>query len=1058
MSNSNTAQLRRSAAIRVGVSVLIAGGATTLAILALWGPLSVETDVLGYPIFANFDPYNYFRAFYFAILLFPVAALLLFLGLTRIGPRIGLRVPPPRGSLRPSAAAAAPESALEGDPPLRAAPLLKQRAVAAARVAFVGAVLGLEVGIAANHVWRGLVLGLLAYALGAAIIAAVLERAGVRDWSLEARLSAVNAIGTSLSFIVLFAVSAHTEVRVLADGSVSHYSWFPLWLALPITAAMLGLVAAWLRRAASAADVARIERRVLVLVAAPICLFLLLVVLPGDLPQYDTFENGQLVVGARLVGDGWLPWRDVVLSHGILQDAITSMIGFAVFGDSVWGSVAGTGVITGPLYLVATYFLFVYLFGRNWLFLLFAGLVLLDGSLAASDFRFILWPLILLLLAAVLNRPGPLRAISLAFLLVVQTLLTPEAAPSLLAVTVVVILYEWYERKPGTGIVASFPRTLPYAAAGIAFSAVFAIYMASRGALDDYLYISAQLVHGHVLDGGIPPAPSPGTSQALFDFLALAPPAALLISFTYAATKLRLRQRFLTEDWVMAASAVFLVVYYSKFLSRMDNHVYQPFEIALPLLLYIVYRAVSAAERLIRDRWSRKPAARLTAHPVGLLLVVVFAALNGGLLRDRLADSPDHFRPAVAQAPRLERLGYVASFDGGIIHDLRRVLDAYLQPDDTVFDFSGEPGLFFYLYDRDPSTRYPLAMGTADNAELQGDLVDQLRTSSPKLIVFDNTDPTFHSLSNFDGTSSFVRLYLVSRWILDHYRPLLATHGHIFYARRDLPAPSEAHLKLSDKPATHGIEFLTQPCNWGYSPTFLSGPVEPPADAESVKARTVALSRPLATITGWAGDPKVNAPARKVIAAVGSRIVGRTAPRIDRPDLIATGWQSGFARSGFQVKFPAALRTSPKLRVYAVAADGSVTELPSGAAVPPSGTVRLDGRTVRLEPTAVVGHVDATLGPPSKQIEVPPGSDWNDYRWLEIDAGKDGFRQGSFAVFDLPTRPSYSREISFQTLERSPDRYVIPVGSCPQWHGYRSRKLFLAALPHQDISAVRLIR
>ena len=60
----------------------------------------------------------------------------------------------------------------------------------------------------------------------------------------------------------------------------------------------------------------------------------------------------------------------------------------------------------------------------------------------------------------------------------------------------------------------------------------------------------------------------------------------------------------------MAANVIFLIAYYPKFLARMDTgHVYQPFVAALPLILYILLRAVGAAEQSIRggDRPPRWP-------------------------------------------------------------------------------------------------------------------------------------------------------------------------------------------------------------------------------------------------------------------------------------------------------------------------------------------------------------------------------------------------------------------------------------------------------------------
>ena len=118
----------------------------------------------------------------------------------------------------------------------------------------------------------------------------------------------------------------------------------------------------------------------------------------------------------------------------------------------------------------------------------------------------------------------------------------------------------------------------------------------------------------------------------------------------------------------------------------------------------------------------------------------------------------------------------------------------------------------------------------------------------------------------------------------------------------------------------------------------------------------------------------------------------------------------------------------------------------------------IDGRVTKLVPNAVWGQINSTTHEKALQIVRPPGSRWTDYRWLEVDAGPSGFRKGTFTVYDRQTRPSMGREITFQTLDDSPGRYIVPVGSCAQWHGYGGRRLFINHDTPQDISAVRLIR
>ena len=103
----------------------------------------------------------------------------------------------------------------------------------------------------------------------------------------------------------------------------------------------------------------------------------------GDIGEIDMFHLGEQLVGPGSSRRG-LPWRDVVLTHGIFQDVVYSS-GQAVFGHNVWGFLTGAGMIMNPLTLLSLYFLLVYLLGRNWMLLLFAGLLVVGTSSRTSS-------------------------------------------------------------------------------------------------------------------------------------------------------------------------------------------------------------------------------------------------------------------------------------------------------------------------------------------------------------------------------------------------------------------------------------------------------------------------------------------------------------------------------------------------------------------------------------------------------------------------------------------------------------------------------------------------
>ena len=1045
--------LRRSAAIRLAIAVLVSGAITAAAIVALWAPPGAKADVIGYPIFSDFNPHNYWYAYILVVGLFPVLALLLFLGLTRIGPRVGLAIPPSRGRLRPLAGSGQVEASLDAD---RSLPTYG-RVAAVARVVVVGAVLGLEVAIASTHVWLSVLLVAAGYLLFVGLGSVALRTVTSARPTWEIRLATVNSLGTPLTVAGLSLVSAHTEVHVLSSNSVHHYPWFPAWLAVPLAAALFVWILVSLGRAGLAAAAA-IERRSVLLIAAPVALFSLVAHVPGDLGQIGLFEEGQALTESMLLGHGWLPWRDVVLTHGLLADVGTTAVGWGLFGSSYWGALAGLTLIFYPLAIVATFWLLAYLVGRSWPVVLIAALIFLDTWLGTSDPRFLLWPLVLLLLAALLKRHTRVRAVGLGLLAVAQAIVTPEMAPSVLIVVVVVAAYEWYWRRPAEPLGQAFRRTIWLVGAAVGSAFVFAIYMASRGALGDVIYVTVALVAGH-FDVAIPPTPS-GISQARFDFIALAPLAALLVSFAYAAVRLRLRRPFLLADWPMAAVALYVLFYYSKFLARMDYpHAYEPFMLATPLMVYIVYRAVSAADHWIRAGLPERRAGWVTAHPVGIAVLIFFAVYFWGTLHTAVEVAPANYRSS-APAPPVGRVGYAAQFDAAAFEDLQRIANAYLGPHGRLLDITDEPALFYYFLGRDPASRWYAPNGIAYTPQLQRNLLADLRRAPPKLIVFDDTDDKMYGLPAMDGVPVSVELYLISKWVLEHYRPLLESHGRTIYALPGVPPVSSFHLHLHQQPATAAVPFRGQTCNWGNAPSFLSGPAEPPSAARAVPARTAVVRAPQVTFTGWAGDLRDREPAREVIATLNGTIIARSTPNIDRPDIPAAGLPAGFRRSGFRLSIPTWANATRALKVFAVGRDGSVAELGTPNALPGLGVAKIGNRSVTLQPSADTGHVDTeTASGPLLAIKPPAGSTWSDYRWVEVDSPSfGGFLQGGFELSDQANVADPGHVIAFQTLQNSPRRYIIPVSSCAQWYGYGASRLFLVSVPPQEVGGVRLIR
>ncbi len=922
-------RLRPTPAVRA--ALLVASAAVSAALAALvWSRLpqhlNVQTDIVGYPEIADFNIERYFWAYGLVAGLFPFLTLALYLLLRR--------------TLAPGTAQ-----------PLGVIALLDRRAPAASGdrvnlalsaggILLVGITLGFEIAIGGG--WQdlgGIVLAVAATAYGVAVatIAAVAVAGPLRGRELDAVLSGVNAVLATVTVLGLAWASSGTKVTVSSDGIVHHYPWFPWWLGALGTGVLLVFVIRALRGSSPAS---RIERRLFVLVVTPVLLFLFLAVLPGAPLPMDSFHEGEQLGAAHLTAAGRFPWRDLLFIHGPLGDVLQPLLNMHVFGDTRWGNLAGEAVLSKPAAVVALFLLCAYLFRDNWLFLLGTQLAIVTGwvfALQVQSSRLLFVPIVILLLAALLRRPTWPRAIGFTTLLLAQTVLTPEGSYMVPAYLAAVVLYELVHRQ-------GFSRTVRCAVTTAVLGAGWIVFLASQHALDDFVFYYRTFAPGHELTGGLTVTLGEGQAPTAFGghlyyvFAAGAPVVLVLLAIWYFAARAANARAIPVDDWAIGATAVFVGLYYVKFISRTD-HVYQPFEMALPVLFYAIFRAISAVEAWLssrRFRWLRP------RHAVTLpLLLALLIGAPTGLLKTT-QDVPSHFATYAPREPPINRIGYVLNREPlftsvaavspkdvgpSLVHDLRAIMRAYVPPGERIFDFSNNPGLFWYVLRLDPATRY-YHVSMAVRQATQHDLIRELRDERPGIVVFSSD---WLGLPFWDGIANEVRHYDVSRFLLDHYRPLLHSHGFLVLARNDAQTPpvSDVTSKLDEPAQTTELYFRTFPCDWGYAPDFLT--IHPQSES------------------------------------------------------------------------------------------GAVTLQPE--------------RGVLQVPTGLAAH----------------------FGWLEVH-GTSTFKQTSFELSDRPAANSDERRaIRFRTRGGT-DTVRVQVGSCSQWHGYRSRTLYLRTDPPQPLRAVRLLR
>jgi hypothetical protein len=1010
-------------AIRVVAALLIAAAICGFVWYAYPDDLSVRTDILGYPIVQDFNPRVYTVRFLLIAVALPVIAIAVWGVLEALAGR------------RPHLPETIP--AEEAEPPAarRDAPLLSYLKLAAVGGLIATAV---AVGVDASSLWP-LYLGIpiiVAYVFGVRFAARLIPVA--RSGTAMNAIAGVNAAVASLSLLAIAVASASTQVDVASPPSSVHYSIAPLWALIPVglipAVVVCGLLA---RRPAS--DWRRIESWTLLVLGAPVALFLGIAHIVGDLNPPDLFHEGERLGASNLVfGADRFPWRDVLFPHGVLSDVLLPELDTAATSYSRWGLTAGIGMVERPLFWISSLALCVYLFRRNWLFLVASQLLLLIfGWLDLLDnYRMLLLPLSLLAMAALLARSTWPRALLLMAVTGAQAIAVPEATGYSAVIWAAVIAYELVHRRCPGAEPWRTSRSLRIAVSGAALTAAFVLFLALFDSVDGFITYYTTFVGGHDLTGGFP------IQWGNFEFHAWVyiPVAVILIGWAYGAARIWSGRWLTTADWVVGAAVIGLIPYYVKFLARADDgHLYQVATVAVIPALYVIYRFLQFLDA--RGEGSGRSLLRYRpATLVFVLLVIVFAPTAPW---SAIGDLPDRFDATADAAPTNDRVGYIVpgTDTDRLARHVERVIDTYA-PDGSVFDFTNSPLLFDYLINANTATRF-FHVSMAIPADAQRDVIDELEDEKPELVAYSTL---VHGLPNWDVVSNPVRHYLISDYLLDHYHPVAKVSDYVFMARNEaagLPGPQ------AKRPSR--LYFDGLPCEWGFAPNFLDQAPADPADGVDLATKPLGES---SGAGGWAADVKTGLPARQVLAVDGDRIVATAPLGVNRQDVAAQLNNPSLTYAGWEFRDALAETGDPSsLTYFGLGRNGVASELGVPANPPPKVLRRPGGGEIPVRQGVVKGSVDYRL-PTMDRYELQLPADFQSFDWLQVDSDQQ-LPESRFLLSDGDA--AAGRTIAFNALAGR-ESEQIRVGSCPQWFGYHGPRLFLDVSPGAGPVTTRLVR
>lgn len=1043
--------IRGAIALRLAFALVVAAGLTYGLFRLFPAHLSSSYGVVGFPTFANYNIEELLRAYQLGVIGFPVLVLVAYGGGWLLSWRIGLPVE------RLFAARWVVRS--DGDVEYRT--WLPATGVCVPAL-IIGAVLGLQGAMWQARAPGPLLVEVAAFSLiylGVSVaVGRALHAAGAaKNWGSGAHL--VNMAVAPVTIVAVSLVSATTTVTVSSTHHSYTYEWFPFWVSIPLAGAVGVAAWIWLRWARQPGGERRADHALVALVAVPVALFLLMARLPGALAAMNTFEEGQYLAAGSLAAQGYRYWVDLVSLHGIFLDVWSTQIGFALFGPTRWGGWAGQYALLAPLTCVLVYYLFAYLLWRRWHWILLVVIMIIASELAPINMRFVGWPLPFLLLGLTLKTRRGLFAVAAVIAAIGCSLLIPEMSYVIPGVAIGVILADLQGWKRDRGVIPNLRLSWFSLAGGIATTLVLAIGLASTGYLTAFIQYYLDFVPAHEVSGGIPlPLGGYATVSASYWLQLAISLAGLMGILLYFGRMIYRGERPSDRDVVVGSLAVVAFLYFPQYLSRADPvHLSYSYLVVLPVALHVMIRLVSS----IKVTPSLRIGQGIQWLTIVLVVLIVVGATPAQQQVLRVAQASSNFRQVV-KLPASPGMGYETSSssqDDQLVSHLQPFVSRYVGRDQWLFDFTNSTGLFYYLLNIHPRTRF-YNVQLAFTASSQAQLVDQLKEYQPAVVAFDDQTVGF---PGWDFIPNEVREYLVSQYILAHYEPLTEIDSYAFFIRKGVSAPPlpPAGFPQAWPPVPASQLYWGPKCSWGTALNYLT--YDQPQSGSARSGVVVDSSTSVTAVDGWAFDKTSLTGASQVLAVQGGRVV--SIANADMRTSVQTPWlgEIGSQFIGFYLPVDSGDTLSAPVSVLGLSGNGHASMLTGSAPLPSNGYV--PGTSYRVTGQSIVGAVNGTTRLTEQVISPPRDRDWSRYGWMAVRlASRSVLEHVSIsdgnAVQALGTNPYVgpSHVISFDALPGPQRTFYVPVASCPQWFGYGSAPLTVSANAPGASPAISLVQ
>jgi hypothetical protein len=537
----------------------------------------------------------------------------------------------------------------------------------------------------------------------------------------------------------------------------------------------------------------RAVRNLVVYAIVPMLLYAANYASTASLSQWiDLFHRGESLGPASDYLRGKVPYRDVFVLHGLLEDGMLDAWLMQLFGRDVAIALARP-VILGSFAVPAAWYLGMAIFDSIGLSL---AVILLGAVTTVDNERtfFEIAVIALLLWGLRTKRRGFLFAAgvvaAIAFFFSFDIGVYSIGGAALLFAALAIGRRMKLTEAGGA---------LPFTAGLVTGSAPFVAYLAIRGGFA--AFVETTFVTLPRIIDAVWSLPYPNLTSTfrrdlnlhtISDFLLFEPfryilnPLVIAIATIVVAVRLA-RRRVEWIDVSLAALALFAAITQRSALGRADfRHQYFSAFLIAPMIVILALLAFRSA----RPLWlTRDRAAQAFLVTVGLAMIPpLFVALwVPDLLNARLDD-------IIRYQPRVLKLLPMEPAAGRVQDRIAAVSEAIedivRKKSDPIFDFSNQPAFYFFGNRPNPTRFYQIPI--ASPPAFQREAIERLERAKPRLVLRRSPE----GFDNFDGIDNRLRAPAISRYLDDRYRFIRLLRGVELWVRNGETSPVDVQAYL----------------------------------------------------------------------------------------------------------------------------------------------------------------------------------------------------------------------------------------------------------------------